>query len=356
MLEAKMIFTLDGVDITIQCSKEDKIKDICQKFANKVQKNINSLLFLCEGNQLNFLLNFKDLAKDKNEIRVLVYTNEDDGFMCPKCGEKIKLNTERIDDIILSINNLKETIDSAKLLIENMIKLSSENNVNIQLKGVNLILNSLNEDIKKTKEKVKNLLNDYQIKNEDNNYIISEIIIKDEDVNKDIRILNSHEEFLRIYPKSSLRDKIYNNENEIKKCEIHINNELIPFNYVHKFKTKGKYIIKYIFKNNLTNTAFMLAGCSSLNNINLSNFNTNNVTDMSFMFSGCSPLEELDISSFNTFNLTEIDYMFYSCSLLEKLNISYKLRELIKRQVFLGKNKFIFHNCRTSIQNLIKSS
>ena len=90
-------------------------------------------------------------------------------------------------------------------------------------------------------------MNDYQIKNEDNNYIISEIIIKDEDVNKDIRILNSHEELLRTNPDSKLNDKIYNNEDEIKKCEIHINDVLIPFNYFHKFKTKGKYIIKYIY-------------------------------------------------------------------------------------------------------------
>ena len=37
MLEANVMFTLDGVDVTIQCSKQDKIKDICQKFANKVQ-------------------------------------------------------------------------------------------------------------------------------------------------------------------------------------------------------------------------------------------------------------------------------------------------------------------------------
>ena len=100
MIEPKVIFTLDGVDVSIQCSKEDKIKDICQRFANKVNKNINSLLFLYEGNQLNFLLSFKDLAKDKNEMKVLVYTNENDEFMCPKCGEKIKLNTEKIDDII----------------------------------------------------------------------------------------------------------------------------------------------------------------------------------------------------------------------------------------------------------------
>ena len=93
-------------------------------------------------------------------MRVLVYINENEEFICPKCGEKIKLNKEKIDDIILSINNLKETIDSAKTMIESIIKASSVNSVNIQLKGVNIILNTLNEDIKKTKEKVKNLLNE----------------------------------------------------------------------------------------------------------------------------------------------------------------------------------------------------
>ena len=231
MLEAKMIFTLDGVDITIQCSKEDKIKDICQKFANKVQKNINSLIFLYGGNQLNLLLTFKELAKNKNEMKVLAYTKEDDGFTCPKCGEKIQLNTEIINDIILSINNLKETIDGAKLIIETVIKTSTVNLVNIQLKSANLILNTLNEDIQKTKAKVNNLLmNDNQTKNEeiknkeikkeDNNYITAEIIIKDEDVNKEIRILNSHEEFLRIHPGASLKDKIYNNEDEIKNVKF----------------------------------------------------------------------------------------------------------------------------------------
>ena len=161
MSEANTIFNFEGREVIIQCSKNEKMKDICQRYANKINININSLIFLYGGNQLNLLLSFKDLAKDKNEMKVLVYTNENDEFMCPKCGEKIKLNTEKIDDIISSINNLKETIDSAKLMIDNAIKISSVNNVNIQLKGVNVILNSLNEDIKKTKEKVKNLLNDY---------------------------------------------------------------------------------------------------------------------------------------------------------------------------------------------------
>ena len=114
-------------------------------------------------------------------MQVLVYTNELDNFICPNCGEKIKLNTEKIDNIILSINNIKDTLNGAKLLIDNIIKTSSMNSLNIQLKSVNLILNTLiNEDIKKINEKLNNILHNNEIKNENiNNYIIAEINIKE---------------------------------------------------------------------------------------------------------------------------------------------------------------------------------
>ena len=131
-----IIFTLDGVELTIQCTQNDIMKDICQNYANKITRNINTLVFLYGGNQLNFNLKFKDVITDKesNEMKILVYSNENDEFICPKCGEKIKLNTEKIDDIILSINNLNKTIDSAKLMLENVIKISTVNNVNVQLR------------------------------------------------------------------------------------------------------------------------------------------------------------------------------------------------------------------------------
>ena len=48
MSEAKIIFNLDGIDITIQCSIEDKIKDICQKYVSKIESNINSFIFYME--------------------------------------------------------------------------------------------------------------------------------------------------------------------------------------------------------------------------------------------------------------------------------------------------------------------
>ena len=66
----------------------------------------------------------------------------------------------------------------------------------------------------------------------------------------------------------------------------------------------------------------MFKRCSSLEELNLSSFNTNNVTDMEFMFSWCSSLVELDLSNFKTNNVNNMLYMFGSCSSLKKLNIS----------------------------------
>ena len=104
------------------------------------------------------------------------------------------------------------------------------------------------------------------------------------------------------------------NEEEIKRCEIRINNQLIPFNYFFKFKNKGKYIIKYSFNNYLSKTNHMFYGCASLTNINLSNFNTQNVTNMDNMFSGCNSLKSLDLSNFNTQNVTNMSDMFSYCN------------------------------------------
>ena len=349
MSEANTIFNYEGREVSIQCSKNEKMKDICQRYSNKINININSLIFLYGGNQLNFNLNFNEqvIDKEKNEMKVFVYKNENNEYICPKCGEKIKLNTEKIDDIILSINNIKDTINGTKSLIENIIRISSNNSMNNQLKSVNLVLNTLNEDIKKLNEKFNNLLNNNEIKNI-NNYIIAEIIIKDEDINKDIRILNSYEESLRIN-KYIEKNKDLNNEDEIKKCEIKINEKLIPFNYIHKFEKSGKYTIKYSFKNNLTNTAFIFRDCSSLNNINLSNFNTNNVTDMSWMFSDCSSLNSLDLSNFNINNIKDINEIFFKCINLSSLNLSnFHINNFINMDnIFYGLNK----KCRIEVND-----
>ena len=123
----------------------------------------------------------------------------------------------------------------------------------------------------------------------------------------------------------------YKNEEQIKKCQIQINDQMIPFNYFYKFKSKGKYAIKYIFKNNIKNCNYMFYECSSLTYIDLSNFNTNNVTNMSWMFYLCSSLTNIDLSNFNTNNVTYMIKMFYGCNKLTKDNIIVKDKKILEK-------------------------
>ena len=205
--------------------------------------------------------------------------------------------------------------------INNYYKISRNiiNDYNIKYKNY-IILNNINEFIKYNyiiKNDIKSIINDdigikFQIMNDifynifNNNYIKGEIKIEDEDINKEIQIINNGK---------------YNKQ-EIVKCIIKINNEKIPFSKKSKFNQKGKYIIQYNFLNNLTITSCLFYECEKISNLDLSNFNTQNATNMCGMFRGCSSLSNLNLSNFNTQNVTNMSYMFYECSSLSNLDLS----------------------------------
>ena len=157
------------------------------------------------------------------------------------------------------------------------------------------------------------------------NKIIGVIYIKKEDINKDIRIINS---FVNRKRRKKIKenkddDWKYSNENEIKEnIEIKINGKFIEFTYYYIFNKEGKYIIEYSFKNNLTNTCYMFRECDLLISLDLSNFNTKNVTNMKSMFAGCNSLISLDLSNFNTQNVNDMSNMFDGCKSLKSLDLS----------------------------------
>ena len=100
---------------------------------------------------------------------------------------------------------------------------------------------------------------------ENKNYILAEINIEEYDINKNKRILNSFEEYKRINECDDKKDDYkYENEKEIKEdCIIKINNKIIPFNYLYKFKEKGKFKIEYSFKNNIKSLTNLFRECNS---------------------------------------------------------------------------------------------
>ena len=199
--------------------------------------------------------------------------------------------------------------------------------------------NMLNKNVNAKINKSLNLTN--------NNYIIGEINISKNDIGKNIRIINSYEEYCRNNTWMPNKEE-YRNEKEIKECTIEINNVKYSFSYFHNFDNIGKYKIKYTFNSHLIKCSYMFCecfnliylnlsnfntqkvydmqkmfkNCSSLMNIDLSNFDTRNVTDMSVLFCGCSSLTNLKLSNFNTQNVKNMDGMFYGCSSLKILNLS----------------------------------
>jgi hypothetical protein len=85
------------------------------------------------------------------------------------------------------------------------------------------------------------------------NYIIGYFKVTENDINKNIRIINSFEENKRnnIFEVECEDDDKYKNEKEIKEnCVIEINKKIIPFSYFYLFKDIGKHLIKYTFKKN----------------------------------------------------------------------------------------------------------
>ena len=113
---AESIFTYEGRIIKIQCYKNQKMKEICESLCIKINEDINSLIFLGEGIQLNLEKAFTEITKE-NKISILVYKKDIE--ICPKCGRII--NDKMIDDIILSNNNINYTLIEIKRQIEHVM-------------------------------------------------------------------------------------------------------------------------------------------------------------------------------------------------------------------------------------------
>ena len=204
-----------------------------------------------------------------------------------------------------------------------------------------------------------------------NNYIIAEININENNINQEIRIINSYEEFKRINNDplynilTGFSSADYNNENEIRQCKISINGKLIPFCYLYRFSKLGKNIIKYEFNNLLTKMTCIFCDCESfvsldlsnfksqnvfnmfgmlmrrisLKSVNLSNFITTNVRTMRYMFDECKSLPKLDLFGFDTHNVTNMLCMFGGCNNLSYIDLSSFDTQNVEDM------SFMFYNC-----------
>lgn len=100
---AEAIFHFEGNKIIIQCKLTDKMKEICLKFSNKINCNIDKLIFIYGGRKVHKELTLENQANDidleNKSMSILVYKID------VSETEKIEINSEQN-----FVNELKERI------------------------------------------------------------------------------------------------------------------------------------------------------------------------------------------------------------------------------------------------------
>jgi len=325
----------------------DKRNYICSKHNNnfiKYCKDCNKNICMeCEKEHSNHnIICFGDILANKNIVN---HIKEFKIYI-----DKIKVE---IKNIIDQLNNFKDNLELYSSLSNNIINNDKYDNYQI-LYNINefinfniKIINDIKEIIedKDIKNKCKKIFNISEKMNKSGNYILSEINIEEDNINKDVRIINSFEQTKREFKwGDNENDNEFKNENEIKEnCEIEIDNKIIPFSYFYKFNKKGKHIIKYTFMKNLSKADYLFYGCKSLSNINLSNINTENVTNMKNMFGECKSLKHIDLLKLNTQNVINMSDMFSGCISLNNIDLSNFNTEKVSNM------SYMFHECKSLI-------
>ena len=120
----------------------------------------------------------------------------------------------------------------------------------------------------------------------------------------------------QVSPKDKNNEEVLKFECSISECKISILNGFQDYSGFFTMAVDNAASIKTIDLSNFTiipnNTFGMFYGCTGLQKIiGLSKLNTSQVTNMKMMFFGCSSLSEIDLSNFDTSLVRDMSYMFY---------------------------------------------
>jgi hypothetical protein len=240
---AKAIFSFNGQETIIPCVKEDKMKNICNKFASTIEANINSLLFINNGTEINLELTFEEIAnsvdKNMNIMNILVFKQDEN---------RVKCQDNKIFDNLKKFNQ-NEMLKEIKSQIETIINTNEIDKIQTKIKMINILINNLIEENIKNGKEVENMINNmlqtnYNINNT-KNMIKGNIYI--EDTEKDVTLF-----------------KQYCKDEGI---DVYLNNEKIEIIKEYKIKSnifkeqKGNYEFKIYFNNKLVNLKRFFENC-----------------------------------------------------------------------------------------------
>ena len=105
---AEAIFNYEGINTTIQCEINEKMKDIINRFLIKLENKEKNLYYLYNGTQINYELTFNeqenDIDKNRKKMNIIVTKSEDaqniikeivsKDIICPECRENSLIDFE----------------------------------------------------------------------------------------------------------------------------------------------------------------------------------------------------------------------------------------------------------------------
>ena len=129
---AQVIFSYNGNGTNIQCNLDEKMKEICKRYATKLKYDINKLYFLYDGKIINEDLNFYEQANENDKKRkamnILVYDSnsiiketlcKSNEIICPICKENIYIN---INDYKINLFDCKNKHNIRNISLKNYEK------------------------------------------------------------------------------------------------------------------------------------------------------------------------------------------------------------------------------------------
>ena len=258
----EIIFYYEGNTTKIKYDGNQKIREICDKFCNQINKSINSLVFKYEGSELNMDKTFDEIKQENNN----------NIFVC------------KIDD-----NKSSESKNEINCIYD-----KQEEEINL-LHDYSINTAVLNwKDSTYYKEGGKNI-------NENN----IDIYINDNKIKFDYKYKSNERGDIKV--KFIFRNLLTITYQMFRDCKSLISIDLSSFDTT-----------------NVSNMGFMFMEYSFLESIDLSLHNTTNIKDISSMFWRCSSLRSIDLSSFNPANINSMVCLFYKCSSLKKENVKFK--------------------------------
>ena len=315
---SKVIFSFNGAETIIKCKIQEKLEEICNRFALKIGIDKNNLLFTYKQDIINEELTLKQLddTKDKksNKINIFVEEIKEEKnniklkeIKCPECNENVRIS---IKDYKINLFECKNGHEKNNILLNEYIK--EENRYLSKIICKNCYKSNINNNDSLYKcITCENTLCHLCKLNHDKNHII----INYDKINC---ICNKHDEIFIKYCNQC-------KENICKLCEDnHKNHNIINFEEIFPNKNKSKKEMKQL-KNNIDKLKEYIKDIINKLNVFIDNIEiyynisyniTNNHENMNYKI-----IQNIkEFQSFNTILINDINKIIKDDNLNDKYN------------------------------------